>query len=123
MSTKLSKHIATMSQMLSLKRHELDLLANFLGHDIRIHREFYRLPEETLQMAKVSKLLLAMERGETTNLQGRNFDNISVNVPGEVIQDSNLMFLVLLIYVVILQTFCLVCFNFGLLQLQGFPWA
>jgi len=72
-STKLRKHIATMSQMLSLKRHELDLLANFLGHDIRIHREFYRLPEETLQMAKVSKLLLAMERGETTTLQGRNF--------------------------------------------------
>ena len=116
-STKLRKHIATMSQMLSLKRHELDLLANFLGHDIRIHREFYRLPEETLQMAKVSKLLLAMERGETTTLQGRNFDDISVNVAGEIIQDSNLMLSMLLIYVVILQTFCLVCFNFSLLQL------
>ena len=105
-STKLRKHIATMSQMLSLKRHELDLLANFLGHDIRIHREFYRLPEETLQMAKVSKLLLAMERGETTTLQGRNFEDISVNVAGEIIQDSNLMLSMLL-----------VCFNFSLLQL------
>ena len=58
-----------------------------------------------------------MERGETTLLQGRNLDDISVNVPGEIIQGSNLMFSVLLIYVVIVQTFWLVCFNFSLLQL------
>ena len=37
----------------------MDQLANFLGHDIRIHREFYRLPEKTLQLAKVSKVLMA----------------------------------------------------------------
>ena len=84
-STKLRKHIATMSQVLSLRRHELDLLANFLGHDVRVHREFYRLPEQTLQVAKVSKLLIAMEHGETVNLQGRNLDNVSVDVPGETI--------------------------------------
>jgi len=74
-----------MSQVLSLRRHELDLLANFLGHDVRVHREFYRLPEQTLQVAKVSKLLIAMEHGETVNLQGRNLDNVSVDVPGETI--------------------------------------
>ena len=82
-STKLRKHIATMSQMLSLRKHELDLLATFLGHDIRVHREFYRLPEQTLQVAKVSKLLIAMERGETVTLQGRNLDDIDVDVPGQ----------------------------------------
>ena len=81
-STKLRKHIATMSQMLSLREHELDLLATFMGHDIRTHREFYRLPEETLQVAKVSKLLLAMENGQVASLQGRNFDDVDVDVPG-----------------------------------------
>lgn len=63
-STKLRKHIATMSQLLNLKDNELDVLAQFLGHDIRVHREFYRLPEATVQVAKVSKLLLMMERGD-----------------------------------------------------------
>jgi len=53
-----------------------------MGHDIKVHREFYRLPEETLQVAKVSKLLLAMERGELASLQGRNFDDVNVDVPG-----------------------------------------
>jgi len=81
-STKLRKHVATMSQMLALKDNELDLLATFLGHDICVHRELYRLPEHTLQVAKVIKLLIAMEHGQTKTLQGRNFDDINVNVPG-----------------------------------------
>ena len=55
-STRLRKHIASTSQILNLQKHELDLLAGFLGHDIRVHRNFYRLPQETLQLAKVSKI-------------------------------------------------------------------
>lgn len=60
-SPKLKKHIATLSQILNLKDNELDILANFLGHDIRTHREYYRLPEESLQVAKMSKLLFTLE--------------------------------------------------------------
>lgn len=44
-STKLRKHVATMSQVLALQDNVLDLLASFLGHNIKVHREFYRLPE------------------------------------------------------------------------------
>ncbi|XP_060596084.1 neprilysin-like, partial [Ruditapes philippinarum] len=49
-STLFRKHIAVMAQMLNLKENELDVLAGFLGHDVRIHREFYRLPEDTTQV-------------------------------------------------------------------------
>ena len=62
-STKLRKHIATMSQVMNLKDNELDLLATFLGHDVRVHREVYRMPERTTQLAMVSKLLMAAEKG------------------------------------------------------------
>ena len=61
-STNLRKHIATMSQLANLKDNELDIVANFLGHDIRTHREYYRLPTSTIQVAKVTKLLMAMEK-------------------------------------------------------------
>lgn len=46
-----------MSQILNLSNHELDQLATFMSHDIRVHREYYRLPESTIQLAKVSKYI------------------------------------------------------------------
>lgn len=77
-STHLRKHVATLSQILNLKDNELDQLANFLGHDIRVHRDFYRLPEATIEIAKISKLLLAMEKGSLTKFQGKSLDEIEI---------------------------------------------
>lgn len=78
-STNLRKHMATMSQVLNLKEHELDILANFMGHDIRVHREFYRLPEATVQVAKVAKLLLTMENGGKKLPAGQSLDDIQLD--------------------------------------------
>jgi len=39
--TALRKHVAVISQVLNLRDNELDLLAQFMGHNIRVHREFY----------------------------------------------------------------------------------
>lgn len=55
-STGFRKYVATMSQMLNLKDNELDVLATFLGHDIRTHREFYRLPEDTIQVSLLTNI-------------------------------------------------------------------
>ncbi|KAK3534610.1 hypothetical protein QTP86_016760 [Hemibagrus guttatus] len=77
-STHLRKHVATLSQILNLKNNELDQVADFLGHDIRVHREYYRLPEATIQLAKISKLLLAMEKGRLPDLQGKSLDDIEI---------------------------------------------
>ena len=75
-STKLRKQIATLSQVLNLKENGLDILANFLGHDIRIHQEFNRLPERTLEIAKVSKLLFSLENGQFCTLGEKNLGEI-----------------------------------------------
>ena len=56
----------------------MDILANFLGHDIRTHREYYRLPEESIQVAKMSKLLFALERGEMGLQKGLTLEEVSV---------------------------------------------
>ena len=52
-----------MTQVLNLEEHELDSLAGFLGHDLRIHREYYRLPDHAVQLAKVTRVLMAVDRG------------------------------------------------------------
>lgn len=81
-STKLRKQIATLSTVLNLRDNEMDTLANFLGHDIRVHREYYRLPEGTLQLAKVSKVLIALEQGRLADFKGMSMDQIQIHPQG-----------------------------------------
>lgn len=77
-STKLRKYIATVSQVLCLRDNELDWLARHLGHDIRVHREFYRLHESTLEIAKVSKLLLSVDSGKINEWAGKSLADINI---------------------------------------------
>ncbi|KAL0152203.1 hypothetical protein M9458_051926 [Cirrhinus mrigala] len=78
-STQLRKHVATLCQIMNLKDNEMDQVAKFMGHDIRIHREYYRLTENTLQLAKMSKLLMAIECG-TTVYKGKSLDEIDLGL-------------------------------------------
>ncbi|XP_073730464.1 uncharacterized protein [Misgurnus anguillicaudatus] len=68
-----------MSKILNLDENEADQLADFLGHDIRIHRQYYRLPEGTLQLAKMSKVLMAMEKGTLSSFKGKRLDDIEID--------------------------------------------
>ena len=81
-STNLRKHVATLSQLINLDPNDLEMLASFMGHDITIHREFYRLPEDTLQLAKCSKILLLMERGGISQYRGKSLCDIDIDLNG-----------------------------------------
>ena len=59
--TKLRKYVATVSQIIALEDNKLDWLARHIGHGIKVHREYYRLQDSTLELAKVSKLLMAVD--------------------------------------------------------------
>ncbi|KAJ8335340.1 hypothetical protein SKAU_G00386820 [Synaphobranchus kaupii] len=89
-STRLRKQIATMSQVLNLRDNEEDCLAGFMGHNIRVHRQYYRLPEGTLQVAKVAKVLMACGRGKLSQFKGMTLDEINVDPNEEVPEDSSL---------------------------------
>ena len=77
-STKLRKYIATVSQAAALTEVDVDWLARHLGHDVRIHREFYRLHESTAELAKVSKLLMAVDSGNVKDVVGKNLAEMTV---------------------------------------------
>lgn len=79
-STKLRKHVASLSQILNLKENELDSLASFMGHDINIHRKFYRLPNDVIEVAKMSKLLLSLEQGGLKKQGGRTLDELQFSL-------------------------------------------
>ncbi|KAH3690237.1 hypothetical protein DPMN_192405 [Dreissena polymorpha] len=86
-STNLRKQLATLAQILNLKENSQDLLATFQGHDIRIHREFYRLPENVLQVAKMSKVLRCINNGSISKYSGCDFEDITFN-PDEAVESD-----------------------------------
>ena len=77
-STSLRKHVATVSQVLNMKDHEMDSLARFMGHDIRVHRNFYRMPDPCTQVVKISKLLIAAETGLLHRNLGKTLEEMDL---------------------------------------------
>jgi len=69
-----------MCQVLNLKRHELDQIAKFMGHDVRVHREFYRLPADVIQTARVVRVLMSMENGTVAQFRGKSLEEIDVAI-------------------------------------------
>ena len=79
--TRLRKYIATVSQVLDLEDRELDWLARHMGHDIRTHREYYRLQDSTIELAKVSKILSVVDKGQSVlKWVGMPLDKIDVHL-------------------------------------------
>lgn len=77
-SVHLHKHIARVFQILNLENDELCHLAKLLGHDIRADRDYYRLPEAAVELAKIAKLLLAMEKGSLERFKGNSLEEIEI---------------------------------------------
>lgn len=49
-STRLRKHVATVTQLLNLSEGDLEQLATFMGHSKDVHKEFYRLSDNAFQV-------------------------------------------------------------------------
>ncbi|KAJ8321305.1 hypothetical protein KUTeg_001163 [Tegillarca granosa] len=77
-SCRLRKYMATVTQVLDLQDGELEWLAKHLGHDMNTHKNFYRQHEATVEIAKVSKLLLAAESGQISKYKGKNLQEITL---------------------------------------------
>lgn len=75
-STKFSRHVSILSQVLTLKNQELKKLAKFIGYDISLRKEYYRQTEAMPRLAKICKLLLAIEKGSAAEMLGQSLDDI-----------------------------------------------
>lgn len=78
----LIRSISLFVQVMNLSENEMDVIAKFMGHDIKIHRKNYRLPDQALQLGKVTRVLLALEVGKVKDLSGQNLINFSTSSPG-----------------------------------------
>ncbi|KAF2886898.1 hypothetical protein ILUMI_19275, partial [Ignelater luminosus] len=79
-SNRLRKQIATVTQILNLKAEEAKQFANFMGHT---------LPVDIYQTAKVSKLLLMMEKGTVpVEYKGKSLAEINFNADLEYVEED-----------------------------------
>jgi len=81
-STSLRKYVATVIQLFDLQEVHVDLIARHLGHDLRVHRDFYRLQEHAQETSLVSKLLLAINSGKASALRGKTLENMEETLKG-----------------------------------------
>ncbi|XP_060735274.1 uncharacterized protein LOC132852213 [Tachysurus vachellii] len=77
-STEFSAHISTLTQILTLKNHELKKLAKFIGHDISLRKEYYRQSEAIPRLAKICKLVFAIEKGSASEMIKQSLDDIEL---------------------------------------------
>ncbi|KAK4882321.1 hypothetical protein RN001_005640 [Aquatica leii] len=87
-SNKLRKQIATVAQILNLSKEETKQFSKFMGHTEKTHEEFYELPVDIYQTAKVSKLLLMLEKGMPTKYKGKSLAEIDVDINQEYAEEE-----------------------------------
>ncbi|KAG5874725.1 hypothetical protein JTB14_037241 [Gonioctena quinquepunctata] len=88
-STRLRKHLATMSQILELSPNDIEQLATFMGHTKDVHKQVYRLPDDVFQTAKIAKLLVLMESGQAGQYKGKTLDEIDLDLEEDVNEESS----------------------------------
>ena len=71
--------MVTLTQISDLNANEIEWLANHLGHNVDIHQEYYRLHDNAIELAKVSRLLLAVDSGKCEVFKSKQLNEIQVD--------------------------------------------
>ena len=50
-----------------------------MGNSALVHQDYYRLPSQTLELAKVSKLRMAIQNGNLVSLCGKTLGEIDID--------------------------------------------
>ncbi|KAF0709040.1 Reverse transcriptase domain-containing protein, partial [Aphis craccivora] len=79
-STRLRKHVATVTQLLNLSEGDIEQLSTFMENSVNVHKEYYRLSDNAFQVAKVGKLLFMMGKGQGNKYRGKSLDEIDIDV-------------------------------------------
>ncbi|CAH1106714.1 unnamed protein product [Psylliodes chrysocephalus] len=84
-STRLRKHLATLSQIFNMTESDLEQLATLMRHPPDTYRKSYN---DLYQMAKITKILLSMEGRFATEFRGKSLDEIVVDMDSNLLDDN-----------------------------------
>ena len=70
------KYLATVIQVMALPRYQHQWVAQHLGHTEAVHEKFYRQSLDSVEVAKISKLMFLVDHCKMNQVQGMDLDNI-----------------------------------------------
>lgn len=50
-----------------------------MGHNLEVHYQYYRLKDSAVELAKISKLLIAVDEGSGKDLLGKVLNDIQLD--------------------------------------------
>ena len=62
-----------------MSEQELQEVARHVGHELAVHWQYYHLQDDVVELAKVSKLLIAVKQGKAHRFAGRSLDDIDLS--------------------------------------------
>lgn len=77
-ATKMRKHAATATQVLNMTENDQDNFAKHMGHDILVHRKFYRRNEKATGVIDVGKILKVLESGTLKEQKGKTLQELQI---------------------------------------------
>ncbi|XP_050497800.1 uncharacterized protein LOC126884050 isoform X2 [Diabrotica virgifera virgifera] len=63
---------------MDINNTDMEQLATFMGHTKKTHEEWYRLPQDLYQTAKIAKLMIALNKGDVNIYKGKSLDDINI---------------------------------------------
>ena len=70
-----------------MTENDLGRIAKFMGHELHVHRDYYKLQDSTFDVTKMATVLEAMEKGKVNAGVTPNFDDFVKEYSGEVDSD------------------------------------
>lgn len=87
-ATMLRKYLATVIQVMALPKYQTKWVAEHLGHSLEVHGKHYRQSLDTVEVAKISKLMYLVDHCKMNSVQGMNLDSIDNYLEKEDIMKS-----------------------------------
>ena len=80
--------MATAAQFLNLPQQQKAWVAHFLGHDLRVSDQYYRIHTDAVYLAKVTKLLYMVHSGKLEHAYSKEVDAIQPTLVDGELDDS-----------------------------------
>ena len=75
-ATAMRKYCATALQMMELPKYQKSWVAEHLGHSLEIHGKYYRMPLESVETAKITKLMYLIDHCKMNEVRGLNLNEV-----------------------------------------------
>lgn len=87
-ATSLRKYLATAIQVMALPKYQTEWVAEHLGHSLAVHRKFYRQSLDSVEIAKISKLMYLADHGKMNQVKGMTLDSVDTFLSTEEVFSS-----------------------------------